>query len=55
GIKLPKGDAARGMLLTDTEHTVEVATVDADGNPVAVSNMEIAIYKIHWKWWWDKS
>lgn len=55
GIQLPKGDAARGMLLTDTEHKVQVATVDASGNPVAVSGMEVTVYKIHWKWWWDKS
>ena len=31
GLKLPKGDAARDMLLTDTRHTVELASVDLDG------------------------
>ncbi len=28
GLKLPKGDAPRDMLLTDTRHTVELASLD---------------------------
>jgi alpha-2-macroglobulin len=55
GIKLPKGDATRDMLLTDVDHTVEIATLSADGAPVAVPNVDVAIYKIEWKWWWDQS
>ncbi len=55
GIRLPKGDAARGMLLTDTDHTVEVATVDADGKSVDAERVEVTLYKISWRWWWDKS
>ncbi len=55
GIKTPKGDQARGMLLTDTTHTVSVVTIDSDGNPVSRNNLEATIYKIDWKWWWDAS
>lgn len=55
GIKLPKGDAARGMLLTDTIHKVEIASLAADGNPVSLEKVEVALYKIDWKWWWDQS
>ncbi|HXH71628.1 MAG TPA: MG2 domain-containing protein, partial [Mariprofundaceae bacterium] len=55
GIKLPKGDAARNMLLTDTKHTVQIAAVDADGNPVSAKRVQVTLYKIDWKWWWDKS
>src|SRR6185437_10219955 len=29
GVRLPKGDAARDMLMTDHEHTVEIATLSA--------------------------
>ncbi|MFC2111870.1 MG2 domain-containing protein [Bacteroidota bacterium] len=53
GIKTPKGDKARGMLLTDTTHTVELITVDPDGNPVSRSNLDVKIYKVSWRWWWD--
>lgn len=55
GIKLPEGDAARGMLLTDTTHRVDVVTVDADGQPVSRDRVEMSIYKLQWRWWWDNS
>ncbi len=55
GIRLPQGDKARGMLLTDTTHRVDVVTVDANGNPLSRDNVEVAIYKIQWRWWWDNS
>jgi uncharacterized protein YfaS (alpha-2-macroglobulin family) len=55
GLKLPKGDAARDMLLTDTQHTVELATLDADGAPVSVPRLQVSIYKVQWRWWWDSS
>lgn len=55
GIKLPKGDQARGMLLTDTDHKVSLAGLDPDGNPVAIPRVRVTIHKIGWKWWWDKS
>ena len=53
GIKVPKGDKARGMLLTDKKHTVEVVTVDADGNKVSQRNLRAKVYKIEWRWWWE--
>jgi len=55
GLKLPKGDEARGMLLTDTTHTVEIATLSREGEPVSVNNIQLTLYKIDWKWWWDRS
>lgn len=54
GIKIPQGDAARGMLLTDTEHVVEIATLSSLGEPDK-GQIDIALFKIDWKWWWDKS
>ncbi len=55
GLKLPKGDAARGMLLTDTEHRVDLALVDREGNLVkGGGTVEVALYKLQWRWWWEK-
>ena len=53
GIKLPKGDKARGMLLTDTSHIAEIVTLDKDGNPVSLDNLNVTMYKVRWRWWWD--
>ncbi|MFN4290177.1 MAG: alpha-2-macroglobulin family protein [Permianibacter sp.] len=54
GIKLPKGDIARNMLLTDQKHLVQIATLDADGKPVSLAELEVAIYKLEWRWWWEQ-
>lgn len=55
GLRLPKGDAARNMLLTDTKHKVEIVAVDKDGNLVDAENLEVKVYKLSWKWWFDKN
>jgi len=55
GIKLPKGDMTRDMLLTDTLHTIELASVDLDGKPVAIQKLQVSLYKVEWRWWWDQS
>lgn len=55
GIKLPKGDQTRGMLLTDTTHTMEIGSLDSHGDPVSLDKVQVTMYKVHWKWWWDKS
>jgi uncharacterized protein YfaS (alpha-2-macroglobulin family) len=55
GIKLPKGDATRNMLLTDKKHTVEIASLNSDGKPASLKKVQVTLYKIDWKWWWDQS
>ncbi|MGC4022878.1 MAG: alpha-2-macroglobulin family protein [Cyclobacteriaceae bacterium] len=55
GIRTPQGDKMRGMLLTDTTHHVDVVTVDADGSAVNRDNVQMSIYKLRWRWWWDNS
>jgi len=55
GIKLPKGDATRGMLLTDIKHTVKIASLNSKGEEVSLDKVHVSLYKIDWKWWWDKS
>ncbi|MFQ3547522.1 MAG: MG2 domain-containing protein, partial [Termitinemataceae bacterium] len=55
GIKLPKGDVARGMLLTDTEHQVDIVLLDKDGKLVKDRvTLSCAVYKLTWRWWWEK-
>ncbi|MCF6361427.1 MAG: MG2 domain-containing protein [Cyclobacteriaceae bacterium] len=54
GVKVPEGDK-RGILLTDEDHDIRIATVDSEGNPVSRSNIRVELYKLDWKWWWDNS
>lgn len=55
GLKMPKGDALRDMLLTDTRHVVDLATVDRDGKPVSVPRLQVTLYKVQWRWWWEQT
>ncbi|MEZ5475850.1 MAG: MG2 domain-containing protein [Steroidobacteraceae bacterium] len=55
GIRLPKGDTARDMLMTDKNHVVEIASVDAAGEPVPIDRLQVTLEQIEWRWWWDQS
>jgi uncharacterized protein YfaS (alpha-2-macroglobulin family) len=53
GLKTPKGDAARGMLLTDVDHPIEIVAVDGDGQLAGDGEVELSLYKVRWRWWWE--
>ncbi|MCX6273455.1 MAG: MG2 domain-containing protein, partial [Bacteroidetes bacterium] len=55
GIKIPRGDKQSGMLVTDQDHQVLIGTVDPLGNPVSVRNLEVEIFKLEWRWWFNSS
>jgi len=55
GVRAPKGDQARGMLLTDKDQEVSIVTVDPAGRPVSRDKVLVSLYKIEWRWWWDRS
>ncbi len=54
GLKSPEPNKY-GMLETGQNNTFEVVSVDDNGKPKAVSNLEVRIYKVEWRWWWDAS
>lgn len=56
GIRMPKGDRMTGMLLTDQAHAISIVNVDDNGNLVqGSSNVQVELYKIRWRWWWDEN
>ncbi|HEX9188516.1 MAG TPA: MG2 domain-containing protein, partial [Vicinamibacteria bacterium] len=54
GLRAPKGDRTRGMLLTDTKHRLDVALLDPDGGPGGDGEVEVRLYKVDWRWWWER-
>jgi uncharacterized protein YfaS (alpha-2-macroglobulin family) len=52
GMKVPEGNKFTGMLVTDTNHIVKIATLDPDGKPVS-RKLKVQVYKVSWRWWWD--
>jgi len=54
GLKSPKGNYY-GSYFTDTNQTFDLAVVDKDGKPIKRENLEVKVYKIEWRWWWNSS
>jgi len=54
GLKSPKGNYY-GSYFTDENHTFDVATVSAHGMGISRNNLEVKVYKIEWRWWWNSS
>ncbi len=54
GLLLPEGDRARGMLVTDRDHRVDLVALGTDGTLRPGTRVEIRVYKLEWRWWWEK-
>ena len=54
GLHSPKGNDY-GALFTDENQTFDVVVVDANGKPIKRNNLDVKVYKIEWRWWWNSS
>ncbi|MDC9722945.1 MAG: MG2 domain-containing protein [Urechidicola sp.] len=54
GLESPK-PKAYDSYFTDEEVMFNVATVSDQGKPIQRKNLEVSIYKIEWRWWWNSS
>jgi uncharacterized protein YfaS (alpha-2-macroglobulin family) len=55
GIKTPRNRWGYDAFYIDSVQTVDIATVRSDGTPVSRSGIEVSVYKMEWRWWWDAS
>jgi len=54
GIRFPDEDPHRSMLTSGNENEMDLVVLDPSGNPTE-SPVDISVYKINWRWWWDAS
>lgn len=54
GIKSPEPNKY-GMLETEKMNRFDIVSVDENGKPKAVKNLEVRVYKVDWRWWWNSS
>jgi alpha-2-macroglobulin len=54
GLRSPKGNAYDSFF-TDENQTFDVVVVDANGKPMKRDNLEVKVYKVEWRWWWNSS
>ncbi|MDT0555680.1 alpha-2-macroglobulin family protein [Patiriisocius hiemis] len=43
-----------GSYFTDENVKFKVASVDAQGNPSGSRKLEVKVFKIEWRWWWNR-
>ncbi len=43
-----------GSYYTDQETEFDVATVDAQGKATGNRTLEVEVFKIEWRWWWNR-
>ncbi|MBR9913614.1 MAG: hypothetical protein GYB32_02110 [Algicola sp.] len=54
GLRSPEGNQY-GSYFTDTDQTFDVVVVDKNGKGLKREGLEIKVYKIEWRWWWNSS
>jgi uncharacterized protein YfaS (alpha-2-macroglobulin family) len=55
GIKLPKTGTWGSEFVTDSNYVADIVTLDEFGKPVSLPRLDITVYKLSWRWWWDVS
>ncbi|HSC67697.1 MAG TPA: MG2 domain-containing protein [Cellvibrio sp.] len=54
GINIPKGSGYMDAIGRDEDHPVLIQTLNAEGKAEAERTVEVNVYEIGWRWWWDE-
>lgn len=55
GMNIPKGNGWNNAISRDETHEIAFVTLDGKGKPVADVDLDLEVYRIDWRWWWDRS
>lgn len=53
GIGLPRKQWGEKRLDLDKSSQIDFVVVDPAGNPVNQHQLQVGIYRVNWRWWWD--
>ncbi|ELR69099.1 hypothetical protein C900_05488 [Fulvivirga imtechensis AK7] len=54
GMKLPESKTW-SRLFYDKPNSIDIATADAEGNPVSRKKLDVEVYRLDWRWWWNQN
>ncbi|MFP1678404.1 alpha-2-macroglobulin family protein [Alloalcanivorax sp. C16-2] len=54
GLRVPKGSGWGDSLGRDRDHEIGLLALDRDGKPEAGRDLTLSLYRIDWRWWWDR-
>ena len=55
GVAAPSTDASEPTLDISKSHRIDIVRVTPDGRAEGNGRVEVKLYKIKWRWWWEKS
>lgn len=55
GINIPKGNGYMDAISRDADHPVLIQTLNAQGKAEAARKVDLQVYEIGWRWWWDEN
>lgn len=55
GLSIPAGEGYLNAIDRSSDHPVNLIALDRDGKPAANRELEVSVYAIGWRWWWDDS
>jgi uncharacterized protein YfaS (alpha-2-macroglobulin family) len=53
GINVPRGSGWNDSISRDDVHQINFILLDDAGKPVADDSLDLQVYKIDWRWWWN--
>ena len=54
GIYIKKNKYGEKRLDIGKRNAIELIAVDENGNPQASRNLKVGLYRMDWRWWWDR-
>ena len=55
GVKLPKTDYGADRLIKNEVNKIRFVNIDESGKAVKGRKLKAAIYRLDWRWWWNRS
>lgn len=54
GILMPKDKYNSNRIEVDETGKITMVLVDADGKPINGRKLSVGMYRVNWRWWWDR-
>jgi alpha-2-macroglobulin len=53
GVGIPKNKMGEKRFDIGKKNNVSMVVVDKNGNPMRNRSVEVAVYRVEWRWWWE--
>lgn len=54
GVNIPANKYGEKRFDIDKDGTMQFALLDDKGNPINNKKLNVGLYKVNWRWWWDQ-